>query len=97
MTGKRIRFRFEQAYSTTADRREGPHLRLRLLYKIDDLEPVLAGPPGDQHMGPSRASATVRGWALGGDLTPATIAQAKGAFGTIGAVPPGSLVLRPDL
>lgn len=95
VTGKRIRFRIEQAYATAADRRQGPQTGITLLYRIDDLEPW---PKGPQLRSPAgRASASIERDALGGDLTAETIATSPGPFGTIGMLPAGSLAPRGEV
>jgi len=97
ITGKRIRFRFEQAYSTTADRRDGPHVSLGVLYGVDDLQPSLAGAAGEPKSGPGHASASLVRRAVGGDLTPENIMDSTGPFGTIGMLPRPGLVPRGDI
>lgn len=97
ITGKRIRFRFEQAYSTTADRRDGPHISLDLLYDIDSLQPSLAQPEREPKSGPGHASASLVRRAVGGDLTPETIVGSTGPFGTIGMLPRPGLIRRRDI
>lgn len=86
-TGKRIRFRIDNALLSPTDRSDGPKLSISLVYDGRTLGRWTPATPG--HV----VSASLESDALGGNLTPANITRAETTFGFFG-LEPGDLRLR---
>lgn len=86
-TGKRIRFRADNAFLTETNRSDGPKFNIGLRYDGSTLDRFTLG--GSGHI----ISAVLESHAGGGNLTPENITRAETSFGLFG-LKAGDLTLR---
>lgn len=77
-TGKRIRFRADNAFLTATNRSDGPKSNIGLHYDGSTLDQFTLGGPGQV------VSAVLESHAGGGNLTPENITRAETSFGLFG-------------